>query len=393
MTLHSGMTVSKYFAMHFQAAVFPVTAGMLFYGWRAIVLMGLVVGGAAAGIWMWRRIRGPGQQITYQHGLWLALLLSLTLPAHLASHAALAGVLHHPLWPMLPAAGIALVILSWLLGGTGTARVHPVLLTHLLLVVLFRGEMLGHCYLQRQYVFTGDLINAVNVPTTSPRAVPVQKEWLVAPALTQADGTKRDAIWRQPASQLLLSLTSRSEAPSQTTLSLEGLLRDLLPPLEDLIVGGHPGPLGATSAVAVVVGGLFLMYRGLVDYRIPLLIFAGAFLALLVLPIPTLITQGSRHWHWLALRQSDVGWAMGITFVNYQLLAGPMLFMAFFLATASAVRPLVKRARALYALLLGIVAAVLQLYFSVSLGPYVALLLVSLLTPTFDRCFRPRLLV
>jgi len=46
-----------------------------------------------------------------------------------------------------------------------------------------------------------------------------------------------------------------------------------------------------------------------------------------------------------------------------------------------------------YALIIGSLAAVFQLYVSVAIGPYLALLAASLLTPTFDKWFRPRTLV
>jgi electron transport complex protein RnfD len=74
-------------------------------------------------------------------------------------------------------------------------------------------------------------------------------------------------------------------------------------------------------------------------------------------------------------------------------MAGPLLLTAFFLATAPAVRPMARRGRVLYALLIGVLAAFFQLYVSVSYGSYVALLLVSGLTPVFDRWFKPNPLV
>jgi hypothetical protein len=52
-----------------------------------------------------------------------------------------------------------------------------------------------------------------------------------------------------------------------------------------------------------------------------------------------------------------------------------------------------RRARAIYAILTGILAAAFQLYIAVSIGPYLALLATSLLTPTLDKVFRPRTLV
>ena len=81
-----------------------------------------------------------------------------------------------------------------------------------------------------------------------------------------------NAVASVPASQFLSEYTTGRVSPDRVWLSLEGLLRDRLPPLEDLILGAHPGPIGTTSAIAVIVGGLLLLYRGVIDYRIPLLI-------------------------------------------------------------------------------------------------------------------------
>jgi Na+-translocating ferredoxin:NAD+ oxidoreductase RnfD subunit len=74
-------------------------------------------------------------------------------------------------------------------------------------------------------------------------------------------------------------------------------------------------------------------------------------------------------------------------------MAGPILLMTFFIATAPALRPMVRRARVIYGLLVGLLAAGLQLYVSVSYGPYLALLIVSLLTPVLDGMFKQHPLV
>ena len=55
----------------------------------------------------------------------------------------------------------------------------------------------------------------------------------------------------------------------------------------------------------------------------------------------------------MAFRRPDVGWAAGVTFANYELMASPLLFVAFFIATAGPVRPMAVRARIIYALLIG----------------------------------------
>ncbi len=380
---HSGMTVRDYYSMHFQGIIFPFTAGVVLFGWRAAAVIALVLLGASAGIAIWRRIGARGRQLEYTHGLWFAIILALMLPAHLASTRpdSYAGELT---WPLPIAAGVMLSIFLWLLGGLGSGRIHPVVVTYLFVWALFTGLLVPHSALQRNRLLLGDLDNSR--PLTAQLAG--KDAWLVRTALPGIDAER----WDMPAAEMLTEYTTGREKPARGWLPLQGLLRDNLPPLEDLIVAGHPAPIGTASAIAVIIGGLFLLYRGVIDYRIPLIIVLAAFVSLLILPIPVALTDHTT-WHWLALARPDVGWATGVTFANYELMASPLLFTAFFLATAGAVRPMSRRARVLYAALIGAGSAALQLYMSVSHGPYIALLLASLLTPFLDRAFGPRPLV
>src|SRR5437867_13170248 len=122
-----------------------------------------------------------------------------------------------------------------------------------------------------------------------------------------------DALYTEPAAERLVTFTTGAQTPARAALSLEELIRDTMPPLEDLIVGGAPAALGLGSAIAVIMGGLFLLYRGLIDFRVPLLVFLGMVGALLVLPIPVAVTENVRHWRTLGLH-AGVGWAVAITF-------------------------------------------------------------------------------
>jgi Na+-translocating ferredoxin:NAD+ oxidoreductase RnfD subunit len=388
---HSGIGVSKYTSMHVLGALFPITAGLMLYGWRALGALVLVVGAAAVGVFLWRRVGRRGCQVRYDQSLWLALLLGLTLPAHLFSGgnpALTAGEGNFAFWPILPAAGMVLVALIWALGGTGSGRIHPVLVAHLLVVVLFQDLLVPHYALQRRYIFSGDVLNA-----TLPKVDDDDSMRSKTPWTAQVGTPLTDATWSEPAAKRLEAYTSGLAAPERAWTSLESLLRDRMPPLEDIIVGGQPAAIGNGSAIALIIGGLFLLYRGLIDYRIPLLIFASAMICLLILPIPVVITEDSEHWRWLAMRAPSVGPALAVTFANYEIMASPLLLCAFFLATAPSVRPMTRRARTIYALLIGMFAAVFQLYVSVSIGPYLALLAVSLATPTLDKLFPPRTLV
>ncbi|HSV12818.1 MAG TPA: RnfABCDGE type electron transport complex subunit D [Tepidisphaeraceae bacterium] len=379
---HSGMTVQRYYLLHVLGAIFPLAAGLVMYGWRAALAMIAVLVSAAGAIFVWRRIGLRGGQLRYAHVLWLALLLAMMLPATLASRFVLDASAH---WPILPLAGVMLAIFCWLLGGLGAGRIHPVVTTYLVIVVLYGGinPMTPRQVLQRNEVGRGDLMDVGRAPP----ALTAQDAWTKRPIVPDHSATAE-----VPASQFLSEYTTGRVSPDRVWLSLEGLLRDRLPPLEDLILGATPGPIGTGSAIAIIIGGLLLLYRGLIDFRIPLITVVVAMVALLVLPVPVVITDHP-EWRWLAGHVRGIGWSMGVTFVNYEILASPLLFTAFFLATSPSTRPLTRRGRVIYAMLIGMLAAVFQLYVSVAFGPYLALMTASLLTPTLDKWLRPRALV
>jgi Na+-translocating ferredoxin:NAD+ oxidoreductase RnfD subunit len=381
---HGGITTAQFLAIHVMGAGFPLVAGLVLYGWRALGSVIVVLGAAAAAIAAWRRIGRRGEQLNFSHGLYLALLLALSLPPHLLSDTMQVGNQIVLTWPLLPAAAIILVIATWALGGLGSSRIHPVVLAHLLIVALAGDLLIPHTTLQKSHAFFGDVLKAGD---------PSRLERVRGPWNSVKQIAGQDAVRSVPASQLLTTYTSGIERPEGSFLSLEALLRDHMPPLEDLIVGGAPGPIGTSSAIAIVIGGMFLMYRGVIDYRISLFMFVAALLALLVLPVPVVIRQTAREWHWMAMLHRDVSLPAALTFANYELMASPLTFVAFFLATEPGIRPIARRARTIYAILIGVVAAALQLYCSVRAGPYLAMLLVGLLAPIFDRWFVPRTLV
>jgi Na+-translocating ferredoxin:NAD+ oxidoreductase RnfD subunit len=376
-----GIGVGGFYSTFFMGALFPLTAGIILYGWHAIVATLAVLASTAVAVAFWRRIGARGRMIHYAHAMWLALLLALMLPAHLAADPG--SETGMAVWPILPVAALILVMLLWLLGGLGGGHLHPVLATYLLLVVGFGPALVPHRVLNRAHLVTGELFH------TGPLDAP---DLHTGPWISRRDGAA-DADYLEPSAEQLTRYTSGRQAiGTRKWMDLQGLLRDVMPPLEDFIVAGQPGPIGVSSVVAIIIGGLFLLYRGVIDYRIPLLTCAAAYVALLILPIPALIDNGPQ-WRWAAFRTTANGWSVGLTFADYEVMASPLIFVAFFLATSATVRPMTRRARTIYAVLLGIAIAASQLYLSVSFGPYLALLVVSLLTPQLDRWFRAKPLV
>lgn len=365
--------VEGFYLAHFLGALLPLTAGLVLYGWRGAAVLAGVLGSGAGAVAAWRHAGPRGRTLHWSQCMWLALLLGLMLPAHLAARPTSGAV---AAWPLVPASALLLVILLWLFGGLGSGRLHPVVITYLVLVILFRSMLVPHQVLNIDHMVSGDLLRSAPADARG-----VRESWI------GRRHNAADADFQEPAAERLTRYTSGQEVSPRRWLPLYGLLRDSLPPLEDFVVAGQPGPIGASSAIAVIIGGLFLLYRGVIDYRIPLLTCAAAYAALLVFPVPVVITDVPQ-WRWAVFRLPDINWSVAVTFVNYEMTASPLIFTAFFLATAPAIRPMTRRGRTIYALVLGVATAAMQLYVGVSYGPYLALLMVSLLTPALDRMFR-----
>jgi Na+-translocating ferredoxin:NAD+ oxidoreductase RnfD subunit len=368
-------------------ALFPFSAGVIFYGWRAAALLTVMLGSTWLSVAIWSRIGARGRAMHLPQAMWMAVLLALMLPPHLLTLQPGLSPLPQS-WAIVPGAGLLLAMSLWLVGGPGLSRVQPLLLTYLVVLIVFQSALSPKVVLHKSHALVGDLADVNRLigpqsPTTREDA------WIHE----RGDYPAQAVRIERTAAERLSSYTRPASSRSPDPTILQSLIRDAMPPLEDLVVGGHPGTMGGSSAIAVIIGGLFLMYRGLIDYKVPLYAVFYAFLAFLVLPVPVAITDQGAVWRSLLLSTAKTDLPTVVTFANYELTASPLLLTAFFLATSPSICPMSRKARGVYAGLLGVSTAVCQLYLSVSFGPYVALLLVGLLTPWLDERFRTKPLV
>jgi Na+-translocating ferredoxin:NAD+ oxidoreductase RnfD subunit len=320
--------------------------------------------------------------------LYLAVLLTLMLPAHLFAQGGVRICPEPYAWLIFPTAALLLVSLLWAIGGVGFSRMQPLLLTYMVVLILFHTALRPQAVLHRSWAWVGDIAQVE--PAAPSGAMTLGKDaWISA----QENSPYHATYFERSAADRLTAYTRGDKAQHRAGTSVQMVIRDTMPPLEDLVVGGHPGPIGSSSAVAVIIGGLFLMYRGLIDYRIPLWAVLFTFVGLMLLPVPLVINEAGPTWGPLILPYLRFDPRTLITFASYELMASPLLLMAFFLATSPSICPMTRRARIVYGVLLGVATAAAQLYLSVSFGPYVALLLVGLLSPILDTRYKPRPLV
>jgi electron transport complex protein RnfD len=159
-------------------------------------------------------------------------------------------------------------------------------------------------------------------------------------------------------------LQSVVDAVSQATPMNAYKMNGVITPLADLFWGTTNGSLGETSALACLLGGLYLIIRRTASWEIP----AGLMLAVLVVGgLGDLVSPAD-------------GWT-----VLHHILGGSVLFGAFFIATDPVTSPLTPRGKFIFGLGTGIFIMVLRLFSGYPEGVMFAVLFMNALTPLINR--------
>ena len=187
----------------------------------------------------------------------------------------------------------------------------------------------------------------------------------------------------QPGSPAYSSLAEITDTPHRMPAALTQM-----PPMIDLIFGARPGGIGETCAVAILLGGIYLIYRNYVKWRLPFSFLLSAGVVAAIAPIKLAGMDGGNLWaSWPLFRE---GFDVGFTYINYQILSGGMLLAAFFMATEMTSRPLTGGGQVIFGLGCGASAMLLKLYFDTPIPAYLAVLVWNTATPTIDLIWQPR---
>jgi len=169
------------------------------------------------------------------------------------------------------------------------------------------------------------------------------------------------STWSEPVSLKVIGIDAVTQA---TPLAAAKFGADTVPQLLDLFVGKVGGSIGETSALACIIGGLYLLLRGTADWRQPLGMLLGAsifaFIARLVGPDrfePVLVQLGS----------------------------GAMMFGAFFIATEPVGCPLTPKGRLIFGSGVGVLTMVIRLFGGYPEGVMFAVLMMNAMTPLIER--------
>ncbi len=165
------------------------------------------------------------------------------------------------------------------------------------------------------------------------------------------------------------------------------LIRDHLPPWEDALVGVTGGGLGETSAIALIIGGLYLMYRKYARWHLLLSVLVSAALAAAILPIRIgpIGSDGLAAPAWFPGLEFDRGIPVGLIYVLYHLACGELMIGAFLFATDVVASPLTARGQIVFGVGIGVLTVLFRLYGLMPCACYWAILVMNTFVPIIDR--------
>lgn len=284
-------------------ALLPAFAvGVYQFGFRALVLTAVCVAACVLCEYVFNRIMKRPQTINDLSAVLTGALLAMNLPAGL------------PYWMAVTGSFAAIIVVKQLFGGIGQNLVNPAVTARIFLFIAFASDM-----------------------TTWP----VPKSMGV------------DAV----TSATPLGILSHEE----TGLAA---VRDAGYSNMDLFLGNTGGCIGEISALAVLIGGLILLFTKVVSPHIPVAFIATVFV---------------------------IGFMWGgLDGAIFHVCAGGLMLGAFFCATDYVTSPTLPGGKIVFGIGCGLLTMLIRMFASYPEGVSFAILLMNIITPYIDRFFEGR---
>lgn len=225
-------------------------------------------------------------------------------------------------------------------------------------------------------VVTG-LLLALNLPHTVPWWIPVMGSVVAIIIVKQLFGGLGQNFMNPALGArafLLVSfagLMTRWELDGVTTATPLGILKEggsSLPSIAETFFGHIGGCIGETSAIALLIGGIYLLVRKIINWRVPVFFIGTVFVLSLLIS----------------------GRGFDINYAAYQIFSGGLMIGAIYMATDYSSSPMTKTGQIIMGLGCGILTAVIRMYGSYPEGVSFAIIIMNLFVPLIDRFTIPK---
>ena len=139
----------------------------------------------------------------------------------------------------------------------------------------------------------------------------------------------------------------------------------------ETLVGNAGGSFGEVSAIALIIGFLYLLWKKIITWHIPVSIIATVFLFSFAVTI-------------------SQGWEYAIIFSELQIFSGGLLLGAIFMATDYVTSPMTPGGMLLYGVLIGIITVVIRLWGAYPEGLSFAIFIMNGVTPLINKYMTPK---
>ncbi len=136
----------------------------------------------------------------------------------------------------------------------------------------------------------------------------------------------------------------------------------------DMLIGRTAGTIGETSAIAILIGAIFLILMGVIDLKIP-----GSYIVTFVI---FMLLFGGHGFDW--------------TYITAQLCGGGLMLGAFFMATDYVTSPITPWGQILFGICCGILTGVFRCFGANAEGVSFAIILSNLLVPIIEKYTVPK---
>ena len=138
-----------------------------------------------------------------------------------------------------------------------------------------------------------------------------------------------------------------------------------LPSLMDMAIGNIGGVIGETCSILLILGGIYLIVKRVIDWKIPCLYILTTAVLLLA-------------------------FGVDISLLPYHILGGGLILGAFFMATDFVTCPVTPNGRIIFAIGCGLITAIIRIYGGMAEGVSYAIILMNTATPLIESLTTPK---
>lgn len=313
--VHSGDSVEKNMYGVLIALVPALLASLYFFGLGAFIITLTAVGSCVIFEFLIQKyLLKVEPSVKDGSAVLTGLLLAFNVPSNL------------PVWMMIIGAAVAIGIAKMTFGGLGSNPFNPALVGRVFMLISFPVQMTS-------WPLPSVLPLTYTDAVTGATPLGVIKEGLA----------KGD------------SLTSLMES---------------LPSFTDMLVGNIGGSLGEISSVALIIGGVYLLWKRIITWHIPVSMLGAIaiFAAILHSSNPEAFAGPLFH-----------------------IFTGGALLGAFFMATDYVTSPMSKNGMLIYGAMIGVLTVLIRVFGAYPEGVSFAILIMNAFTPLINKYVQPKL--